>query len=100
MRAPKRWWEWAVLFSPAAVVLLATGYDLAFIPRGGRMLVGLDGAFVGACIALPLCLVAGWLLTKPQPRPLVRAAWFTLMSIAVLAVNSAITFAGCAVMMS
>ena len=80
-------------------ILFATGYDLAFIPRGGRMLVGLDGALVGACFALPLCLVAGWILTKPQPRGYVRAGWFLLLSAAVIAVNFALAFAGCVVVM-
>ena len=99
VRLPRRWWEWALQFTPAAVILLATGYDVKFIPRGGRMLVGLDGAFVGAWIALPLCFVAAFFLTKPHPNPAVRAIWIVLLALAVAVVNSGIAFAGCMMVM-
>jgi len=88
-------WEWVLLFSPAVIVLLATAYDVYFVPRGGRMLVGLDGAVIGACFAVPLCFVVGFVFTTPQPQWYQRAAWSLVMSLAVLVLNSAIAFAGC-----
>ena len=63
------------------------------------MLVGLDGALLGAYFAVPFCFVAGFVLSKPHPRWYVRAAWFLLMSICVLAVNSVLAFAGCMVVL-
>ena len=96
---PQRWWEWTLQFSPAAVILLASGCEVAFTPRGGKMLVGLDGAIVGACIALPLCFAAAFFLTKPHPEPAVRVMWIVLMAFAVAIVNSAIAFGGCMLVM-
>ena len=99
LRLPSRWWEWALQFAPAAVILLATGCEVAFIPRGGKMIVGLDGAIVGAYVALPLCFAAAFFLTKPHPNPAVRALWIVLLAAALVTVNSAIAFAGCMVVM-
>lgn len=96
---PRRWWEWALQFSPAAAILLGTGYEVHFIPRGGKLLVGLEGALVGTYFALPLCFVAAFFLTKPNPNPAVRAIWMVLLSIAVGAVNCAIAFGGCMLVM-
>ena len=100
IRMPIRWWEWALQFAPAAVILLATGYEVAFIPRGGKMIVGLDGAITGACLAVPLCFAAAFFLTKPHPNRAVRAIWIVLLAVAVAAVNSAIAFAGCAAVLN
>ena len=100
IRLPRCWWEWALQFAPATVILLATGYEVKFIPRGGKMLVGLDGALVGAWIALPLCFIAAFFLTQPHPKPAVRAFWIVLLAVALAAVNCAIAFAGCMVVMS
>ena len=94
LRLPNRWWEWALQFAPSAVILLATGYEVKFIPRGGKMLVGLDGAIIGAYVALPLCFAAAFFLTKTHPKWAVRAIWIVLLAVAVAAVNSAIAFAG------
>ncbi len=99
VRLPVRWWEWALQFVPAAVVLLATAYDAFLIPRGGRMLVGLEGAVVGCVIAIPLCFVAAFFLTRPHPRWEVRTVWVILMALAVAAVNSGIAFGGCMLVM-
>lgn len=99
LRLPRRWWEWALQFSPAAAILLGTGYEVRFIPRGGKMLVGLEGALVGAYFALPLCFIAALFLTTPHPKAAVRALWIVLLAIAVAAVNSAIAFGGCMLVM-
>ena len=99
MRLPAHWWKWVLLFSPTAVMLLATGFDVAFIPRAGRMLVGFDGAIVGFYLALPLCFVAAFFLTKPDPKPVVRAIYFMLMAVTVAAVNCPFTFVGCLLVM-
>ena len=95
IRLPSRWWEWMLQFMPAAVILLGTAYEVKFIPRGGKMIVGVEGALVGAWIALPLCFVAAFFLTKPHPNPAVRALWIALLALAVAVVNCAIAFAGC-----
>ena len=99
LRLPSRWWEWALQFSPAAVILLGTGYEVRFIPRGGKMIVGLDGALVGAYFALPLCFIAAFFLTQPHPKPAVRAIWIVLLGVALAAVNCAIAFTGCMLVM-
>ena len=98
LRLPARWWEWALQFAPAAVILLATAYEVFLIPRGGRMLVGLEGALVGACFALPLCFVAAFFLTRQHPKPAVRALWIVLLALAVACLNIAIAFGGCVFM--
>ncbi len=95
LRLPQRWWEWALQFSPAVAILLGTGYEVAFIPRGGTMIVGLKGAVAGGYFALPLCFAAAYFLTKPHPNWIVRALWIFLLAVAVAAVNSAIAFGGC-----
>ena len=100
IRLPRRWWEWALQFAPAAAILLATAYDVAFTPRGGKMIVGLDGAIVGIFFALPLCFVAAVFLTKPDPNLPMRVFWIVLLAAAVAAVNSAIAFGGCMLVMS
>jgi|SRR6185436_5029529 len=95
IRLPREWWEWVLQFSPAGAILLAVGYEVAFIPRGGTMIVGLDGAIVGAWFALPLCFAAAFFLTKPHPNRAVRAIWIVLLAVGVAAVNCGIAFAGC-----
>lgn len=99
IRLPRRWWEWALQFAPAAVILMGTGYEVAFTPRGGKMIVGLDGALAGSFIAAPLCLIAAYFLTTPHPKPAVRAIWIMLLAVAVAAVNCAIAFGGCMLVM-
>ncbi len=95
LRLPIRWWEWALQFTPAAVMLLGSAYEVTFIPRGGKMLVGVEGAVAGAWIALPLCFVAAFFLTKPHPTPAVRALRIVLLAVGLAVVNCAIAFAGC-----
>lgn len=108
IRLPRRWWEWALQFAPAAVILLAKSYDAAFVPSGGKMvagllggkmIMGLDCAIVGVYFALPLCIVAAFFLTKPDLNFAVRAIWIVLLAAAVAAVNSAIAFGGCMLVM-
>jgi hypothetical protein len=95
LRLPQRAWEWALQFAPAAVILLAVGYEVAFIPRGGTMIVGLKGAVVGSWFALPLCFLAAFFLTKPHPSLALRVLWIVLLAVGVAAVNCGIAFAGC-----
>jgi hypothetical protein len=95
LRLPQRAWEWALQLAPAAVILLAVGYEVAFIPRGGTMIVGLDGALFGAWFALPLCFAAAFFLTKPHPSLALRVLWIVLLAVGVAAVNCGIAFAGC-----
>ncbi len=95
IRLPRRWWAWALQFSPAAAILLAVSYEVAFMPRTGKGIMGLDGASAGVCFALPLCFAAAVFLTKPDPNSAIRTIWIVLLAIAVAAVNTAIAFAGC-----
>ena len=82
-------------FAPAAAILLAVSYEVAFMPRTGKGIVGLDGTSAGVCFALPLCFAAAVFLTKPDPNLPIRVFWIVLLAAAVAAVNSAIAFGGC-----
>jgi hypothetical protein len=100
IRLPREWWEWALQFAPAAVMLLAVGYEVAFIPRGGTMIVGLKGAAVGVWFALPLCFAAAFFLTEPHPNLALRVLLIVLLAVGVATVNSGIAFAGCLLMIN
>jgi hypothetical protein len=51
-------------------------------------------------LAIPLSFIAGWIFTTPQTHWYVRAICFLVMSAGILAVNSAIAFGGCMLVMS
>jgi hypothetical protein len=103
LRAPKRWWEWLLLFSPAFAIWIATAIGesigSAADPLHWSVVPGFVlGAFIGTCfIAPPLSLVAGFVLvlrTQDRFEWIVRTvcvAFFIGCS------NLAIAFVGCGV---
>jgi uncharacterized membrane protein len=93
-RPPERVRDWVLLFSPAAMMLLATFAGMAFEKRGNEEAV-LMYALLAACLAAPLCIVMGFVFTKPNPRWHVRAAWILLAALAVAFLNYSIAIGGC-----
>lgn len=92
MRLPKGFWEWVLLFSPAAALyaaILISNYRLAQGFEWGlyQMLLG---AIAGAVIASVICGFAGYVLTKPAASPYARCAWGFLAAILVALFNVAV----------
>ena len=79
---------------PAAVMLLATFAGAAFEKRGGNH-TALLYVLLAACLAAPLCIVMGFVFTKPNPRWHVRTAWILLAALAVAFLNYSIAIGGC-----
>ena len=97
-RAPKNFWEWVLLFSPALVIWLASAIWLSF-PHRGDVGVLLVGPFIGSAVALVLCFFCGIRFTNPTPKPsgrhLARLASASLIAV----LNLGIAFGGCAVVL-
>jgi hypothetical protein len=95
-RAPKNFWEWVLLFSPALVIWAATAIWLAF-PHYGEIGVLFVGSFYGSIAALVISSVAGHAFTKPNQQRSVRYSAVVLAAILIFTMNIGIAFAGCAV---
>jgi hypothetical protein len=100
-RAPKNFWEWVLLFSPAMVIWAATAIAFVLPPPGFEwgLYFPILGALAGSVIALLLCVYAGYLFTKPTPEPSGRhMARFASASL-IAFLNLGIAFGGCAVVL-
>lgn len=75
-------------------MLLATSAGAVFEKRGNEEAI-LMYALLAACLAAPLCIVMGFVFTKPNPRWPVRVAWILLATLAVAFLNYSIAIGGC-----
>lgn len=93
-RPPDRPRDWVLLFSPAALMLVATLVGGAFEKRGKEEAI-LLWSLMASFLAAPLCIALGFVFTKPNPRWPVRAGWVLLAALAVAVVNYSIAIGGC-----
>ncbi|MEO6740358.1 MAG: hypothetical protein ABIP20_08900 [Chthoniobacteraceae bacterium] len=95
-RAPKNFWEWLLLCSPALVIWAGTA--IAAVMPGeneGGLLGGLLGCFAAGFISL----LVGFVLAAPNPRRAIRTVWILIVGCTVAILNFAIAFAGCGLVM-
>ncbi len=97
-RAPKNFWEWLLLSSPALVIWAGTAIG-ASIPGSHEGEGGLLGGIMGCFAAGFVSLGIGFVFTVPNPRWPLRAVWILIVGCAVAIVNFAVAFGGCALVM-
>jgi hypothetical protein len=85
LRAPKNFLEWLLLFSPALVVYAAVLISISFPAPEFEWGLSktLMGGLVGSAIASAICVVAGYVFTKPTSAPFVRPLWSLLTALLV-----------------
>jgi len=97
---PKRLWEWAIFFSPAVTIWVATLLGWVYGPPISIRLPpseppgDVKGAMIGVCIALVVSVLAALHFSPPHPRWSVWAAFFLFTAFELFAVNFTIAFAG------
>ena len=98
-RAPRNFWEWVLLFSPALVIWVATA--IAFVlPAPGfewRIYFPFIGTLCGSFMALWLCVFAGRTLTDACLEGRTRRTRISFVAVLIALLNFTIAFAGCAV---
>ena len=95
VRLPRRWWEWALIFSPSIVMLLAVAIDAAYAPRTVEEILADSHKNRGAPeanVAILLWLISGLHFTKPHLSRYVCFGWFLLIVSVLAAVNVAVLF--------
>ncbi len=101
LRAPRNFWEWALLFAPVVVVWLTT-LIASVLPAPGfewGLYQPMFGVLAGSTIALGVCVFAGRVLTKPHPELFVRRARCLAAATLIAFFNFSIAFAGCALVL-
>lgn len=83
-----------LLFLPATVMLLATFAGAAYEQRGKEEAILLY-TLIAAFLAAPLCIVMGFVFTKPDPRWQMRAGWILLAALLIAFLNYSIALGGC-----
>ena len=83
-----------LLFLPATVMLLATLAGAAYEQRGKEEAILLY-TLIAAFLAAPLCIVVGFVFTRPDPRWHVRAAWSVPAALLIAFLNYSIALGGC-----
>jgi hypothetical protein len=94
-RPPERLRDWVLLFTPAALMLLATLAGALFDKREGEHAILLY-ALLSAFLAVPLSIWLGFRFTKADPKWHVRAWWVLLATGIVAFLNYSIAIGGCA----
>ena len=96
-RAPKNFWEWVLLFSPAMVIWIAAAILFAIVRYDNGVGAVFVNPVVWSYVAFALSIIVGHIFTKPNPNCWVWSGWSFVAAILVVLLNYAVAYAGCAI---
>ena len=90
---PKNGWQWLLLLSPASICVLATAVGAVVQPKDGDWMAwALVGLFIATLMSIGLSI---W-LARVNPSAGEKVGCAILCFVILMAVNGAVSFAGCA----